>query len=85
MSFKGGKLSVDFKVQHADNRGIYFEETSRCLIYLPMHETMEDVIKTVNHEVYHHCFTILDEEDDMDEEMEESLIFNLQWAEWSLA
>jgi len=85
MSLKGGNLSVDFKVQHADNRGIYFEETNRCLIFLPMHETMEDVIKTINHEVFHHCFTVIDESDNMDEQMEEDVIFNLQWAEWSIA
>ena len=77
-------LSVDFKVRYADNRGIYFSETKRALIYLPMHESIEDVYKTINHEVYHHCFTILDEADNMDEEMEEDLIFNLSWAELSL-
>ena len=50
-----------------------------------MHETMEDVIKTINHEVFHHCFTVIDESDNMDEQMEEDVIFNLQWAEWSIA
>ena len=49
-----------------------------------MHETLADVIKTVNHEVFHHCFEINDESDSMDEEQEEKLIFNLQWAEISL-
>ena len=77
-------LTVDFKCSKDDNRGIYYSETSRALIYLAMHETLEDVIKTINHEVYHHCFTILDEADNMDEEMEEDLIFNLSWAELSL-
>ena len=77
-------LTVDFKIKHADNRGIYFAETSRCLIYLPMHESIEDVYKTINHEVYHHCFEKSGEGDKMDEEMEEDLIFNLSWAELSL-
>jgi len=78
------KCSVDFKIQHNDNRGMYFEETNRCIVYLPMHETMEDVIKTINHEIFHHCFTQLEEAESMDEEMEECLIFNLQWAEYSV-
>ena len=78
------KCSVDFKIQHNDNRGMYFEETNRCIVYLPMHETMEDVIKTINHEIFHHCFTQLEEAVNMDEEMEECLIFNLQWAEYSV-
>ena len=78
------KCTVDFKIQHNDNRGMYFEETNRCIVYLPMHETMEDVIKTINHEIFHHCFTQLEEAESMDEEMEECLIFNLQWAEYSV-
>ena len=75
------KLTVDFRIEKGDNRGIYFEETNRCLIYLPMHETLEEIYKTIAHEAIHHCFTILDETDNMDEEMEESLIFNMQWAD----
>ena len=74
-------LSTDFKIDHNENRGIYYEETKRCVIYVPMHETIEDLLKTIDHEVYHHCFNILEENEDMDEEQEEKLIFNLQWAE----
>ena len=74
-------LSTDFKIDHNENRGIYYEETKRCIIYVPMHETIEDLLKTIDHEVYHHCFTVLEESDDMDEDQEERLIFNLQWAE----
>ena len=80
-----GKLKTDFRLHRSDNRGIYYEETNRCLIFLPMHETMDDVIKTINHETFHHCFTVIEEADNMDEEMEETVIFNLQWADWSLA
>ena len=76
-------LSTDFKIDHNENRGIYYEETKRCIIYVPMHETIEDLLKTIDHEVYHHCFNILEETEDMDEEQEERLIFNLQWAEIS--
>ena len=77
-------LTVDFKCSKDDNRGIYYSETSRALIYLAMHETLEDVIKTINHEVYHHCFEDNGETEKMDEEMEESLIYSFAWAEYSL-
>ena len=75
---------IDFKVKPADNRGIYYSETERALVYLPMHESIEDIYKTINHEVYHHCFEQAGEADDMDEEMAEDLIFQLSWADYSL-
>ncbi len=74
-------LTVDLKCRGDENRGIYFEETKRCLIYLSMHETLEEIYKTIAHEAIHHCFTILDETDNMDEEMEETLVFFMQWAD----
>ena len=49
-----------------------------------MHETLADVIKTINHEVFHHCFEMNGESDKMDEDQEEKVIFNLQWAEVSI-
>ena len=49
-----------------------------------MHETIEDVYKTINHETYHHCFAEAGEADEMDEDQEERLIFCLQWAEIAL-
>jgi hypothetical protein len=54
-------------------------------VFLPQHETIDDIYKTLAHEVFHHCFSILDEDDNMDELSEELLIFNLQWAEHALA
>ena len=77
-------LTVDLKCRGDENRGIYYEETRRCLIFLSMHETLEDVYRTITHEVIHHCFSILDEADNMDEDMEESLIFNIQWADLAI-
>ena len=77
-------LTVDFKIDHTDNRGIYYSETGRALIYLPMHETMDDVIKTINHEVYHHCFEENGEGNKMDEDQEEKIIFYLQWADMAI-
>ena len=77
-------LTVDFRVKHGDNRGIYYSETGRALIFLPMHESIDDIIKTINHEVYHHCFETNGEGEKMDEEMEEDLIYSFSWAEHSL-
>ena len=77
-------VKVDFKIEKNDNRGIYYSETDRCLIYLPMHETIDDLYKTINHEVFHYCFDKAEESDNMDEDQEERLIFNIQWAELSL-
>ena len=78
-------LTTNFVVRPSDNRGMYYENTRRVLIYLPQHENIEDIYKTLAHEVFHHCFSIMDEDENMDESSEEALIFNLQWAEFSLA
>ena len=78
-------LTTNFVVRPSDNRGMYYENTRRVLIYLPQHENIEEIYKTLAHEVFHHCFSIMDEDENMDESSEEALIFNLQWAEFSLA
>lgn len=77
-----GGLHIDFKCRKDDNRGIYYGETKRALIYLGMHESLADVFKTINHEVYHHCFAELGEAENMDEDQEEAMIFNLAWGEY---
>ena len=71
-------------LESGDNRGIYYSETERAIIYHPTHETIEDIYKTITHETFHHCFEKAGETDSMDEAMEEALIYNLQWAEYSL-
>ena len=73
--------TVDFKLG-GENRGIYYDETHRCLIYLSNHENIEDIYKTITHEVYHYCIDEFGVQ--IDEEQEEKLIFNIQWAEYSL-
>ena len=77
-------LKVDFRCSAGENRGIYYSETGRALIYLAQHESMEDIIKTIDHETFHHCFEVFGIADDLDEDQEEALIFALNWAEWSL-
>ena len=76
-------LTVDFKCRKDDNRGVYYEETNRCLIFLGSHETLEDIYKTIVHEVLHWCF-MADDVDKMDEEQEETLVHFVQWADVAL-
>ena len=77
-------LRVDLKVKNDENRGVYHSETKRCVIFLPNHEIIEDIYKTIEHEVLHYCFDVNEENENMDEDMEERLIFCLQWAEETL-
>ena len=46
-------MKVDFRIEKNELRGVYYSETDRCLIFLPMHDTIEDVYKTITHEVFH--------------------------------
>lgn len=77
-------LKIELKCGHSDNRGIYYAETKRAMIYCAMHESLDDLYKTIDHETYHHCFNYLDVTDDMDEYMEERVIYCLQWARFDL-
>ena len=77
------RLTVDFRCRKDENRGIYYEETNRCLIFLGSHETLEDLYKTITHEVMHHCF-VDDDIPEMDEEQEETLVHFAQWADVAL-
>ena len=78
-------LSVDFKCITGENRGIYYEASKRALVFLGMHESLDDILKTIDHEVLHHCFADNGENEDMDEDQEERLIYCMQWAGESLA
>ena len=71
---------MDFRVEKNENRGVFYSETDRCLVFLPMHETIEDVFKTITHELLHAIFDNSPEVPTMDEDQEERLIFFTQWA-----
>ena len=75
--------TVDFRT-YGEDRGIYYEESGRCLIYLSQQESLGDIFKTIQHEVIHFCVSKLDEADDIDEDQEEKLIFFMAWAELAL-
>ena len=71
-----------FSLDSGENRGLYFEDTQRAIIYVRQHETLPDLYKTMTHETLHHCFKELelDEKDTLDEDMEERTISWLQWS-----
>lgn len=80
---KNESALVDFKLG-GENRGMFYSETNRCLIYLHQHESIEDIYKTIQHELIHFCLEKNGESDDMDEEQEEKLIFHMAWANLSV-
>ena len=67
--------TVDFKIG-GENRGIFYNETNRCLIYLANHENIEDIDKTNTHEILHYWIDYIGVQ--VDEEQEEKLIFHIQ-------
>tara|TARA_B100001559_G_C16146154_1_gene459764 strand:- start:224 stop:472 length:249 start_codon:yes stop_codon:yes gene_type:complete len=79
-------LKIDLRINgyDDDNRGIYYGESGRCLIFLTNHEAIEDIYKTMNHEIIHYCLDKAGESENMDEDMEERLIFCVQWADETL-
>jgi hypothetical protein len=76
-------VSVDLRI-YGDDRGCYYSETKRCIINLNNHESLSDVYKTIQHEVIHFCIDDMGENSTMDEDQEEKLIFNMQWAFYSI-
>jgi len=78
----GKPLNMMFSLDSGENRGLYFEDTQRAIIYVRQHETLPDLYKTMTHETLHHCFKELelDEKDTLDEDMEERTISWLQWS-----
>jgi predicted Zn-dependent protease len=76
------KITVNMIAVGEDNRGIYYPESQRIIIYLNKHESFEDLLKTINHELIHHCINICGET--MDDDQEEKCIFCMSWADYSL-
>jgi len=73
-------LHVDFRTHGrtiSDDRGCFYEVSNRALIMLPNHESFDDIISTIVHESIHFCIR---DEEHLDEEMEEEIIFRMQWA-----
>ncbi len=75
------RLRVDFKINSKTltaDRGVFYEETNRAVIVLPNHENLTDILSTIQHETIHFC---IKDEDEIDEEMEEEIIYKIAWAE----
>ena len=76
---KLGMVKMEFKTYGCDERGMYYPDSGRIIIYLSNHETIEDVYKTITHELIHNGIHKADE--DFDEDLEERLIYCMQWAD----
>ena len=50
---KLGMVKMEFKLFGCDERGMYYPDSGRIVIYLSNHETIEDVYKTITHELIH--------------------------------
>ena len=64
---------------NGEDQGTYYDVSSRCITYLNKHESLEDITKTVDHEVFHFCIDKLNIE--IDDEQEHKMIYYLQWAD----
>jgi uncharacterized protein YjaZ len=73
---------MNFKVTGCDERGIFYPDSGRIIIYLNNHETLDDILSTITHELVHKCIKDFDLE--IDDDMEESLIYNMAWANLNL-
>lgn len=72
-------LTVDFKFVGENNRGLYYPNSKRIVIYPSKHETIEDLFKTIQHELIHY---VIDEHgEELDEDQEERAIFLMSWAD----
>ena len=77
-------MKIDFRTNGCDERGIYYPDTKRILVYLNSHESLDDIHKTITHEVIHFCLDKHEMIDPIDEDQEERLIFQMAWAIESL-
>ena len=73
---------MDLKVHGCDERGIFYPDSGRIIIYLNNHETLDDIESTITHELIHKCINSFDI--DIDEDQEEALIYNMAWANYNI-
>jgi uncharacterized protein YjaZ len=76
-------VTSDFRVFGEVDRGNYFPETDRIIIFLSSHETLDDLISTITHEHLHYCINQTGEI--MDDDQEERIIYIMSWADEYLA
>jgi uncharacterized protein YjaZ len=73
---------MDFKIVGCEERGIFYGESGRIIIYLSNHENLTDILGTITHELVHKCINDFDET--LDEKQEEDIIYQMAWANESL-
>jgi hypothetical protein len=71
-------VTVSMQIFGHEERGIYFPENNRIVIYLDRHECLEDILSTIQHELIH----VAIEDENLDEDQEEKLIYALSWANY---
>ena len=73
-------VTVSMQILGHGERGIYFPENRRIVIYLDRHECFEDILSTIQHELIHAAI----EDQNLDEDQEEKLIYALSWANYHI-
>ncbi len=74
---------MDLRITGCDERGIFYADSGRIIVYLNNHETLDDILCTITHELIHKCIDDFDET--LDDLQEESLIYQMAWAHLSIA
>ena len=73
-------VTVRMEVLGHGERGIYYPESKRIIIYLDRHECFEDILSTIQHELIHAAI----EDQNLDEDQEEKLIYAMSWANYHI-
>ena len=73
-------VTVSMEVLGHGERGIYYPESKRIVIYLDRHECFEDILSTIQHELIHAAI----EDQNLDEDQEEKLIYAMSWANYHI-
>jgi len=71
-------VTVSMQILGHEERGIYFSENNRIVIYLDRHECFEDILSTIQHELIH----VAIQSENLDEDQEEKLIYAMSWANY---
>ena len=75
-------VTVSMEILGHGERGIYYPESKRIIIYLDRHECFEDILSTIQHELIHYAIDELNIT--LDEDQEEKMIYALSWAEYHM-
>ena len=73
-------VTVNMEVLGHGERGIYYPESKRIVIYLDRHECLEDILSTIHHELIHAAV----EDQNLDDDQEEKLIYAMAWADYHI-